>query len=197
MGIRKAIAAALVAAGVAGAAPAIAQSSGAGLYLGGSLGQSDFAGACDDVSGPGVSCEDNDTAWKIFGGYQVNRNFALEVGYTDLGELEASGPGGTVTLGATAWELVGLGILPLGNRFSLLGKAGLYNGEVEMDANTVLFTGNASESNTGLTYGVGAQIDATANVALRFEWQRYSDMGGSETGEGDIDVIGVSAQFRF
>ena len=174
------------------AAPAAAQP-----YVGASFGQSDIKDFCDGVTGAGVSCDDSDTAWRILGGYQFTPNVALELGYTNLGEAKASGPGGTVKAEATAIELVALGILPLADRFALYAKAGLYRGETEFRANTVLITGNETESNTDLTFGFGARFDITPRVALRAEWQRYTDMGGGDFGESDVDVISVGALFRF
>jgi len=43
-----------------------------GWYAGLSVGQSTAKGACDGVVGPGISCDEKDTAFKILGGYQVN-----------------------------------------------------------------------------------------------------------------------------
>ena len=48
--------------------------------------------AARDTTGPGVSCDSKDTAWKFFGGYQFNRNLAAELGYTDLGKIKRVGP---------------------------------------------------------------------------------------------------------
>jgi len=44
----------------------------AGAYVGAGAGRSDI-----DASGSGVSFEDNDTGWKIFGGYAFNEYFAV------------------------------------------------------------------------------------------------------------------------
>src|SRR3954447_17920663 len=67
--------------------PATAQMSMSSAYVGGGFGQSKFK--CPT----GLSCDDTkDTAFKLFGGYQFNRNIASEVGYTDLGK--ATGTGG-------------------------------------------------------------------------------------------------------
>jgi OOP family OmpA-OmpF porin len=121
----------------------------------------------------------------------------VELGYADLGEITASGPGGNASAEANAWDLVGVGILPLGNNFSLYGKAGFYRGEVDGQVNTPGFAGGASENNTDLTFGVGARYDVTRNVAVRAEWQRYSDMGGGNVGESDVDVMSLGLQYQF
>ena len=82
------------------AVPVAAQDSG--FYAGLSLGQSSMTDACTGLPA-GVSCDDKDSAWKIFGGYQFSRNFALELGYANLGEAKASGGGVSAAPDATVW----------------------------------------------------------------------------------------------
>lgn len=190
-------AAASLALGFAG--PAIAQSPNMGWYIGGSFGQSQFQDACEGISGPGISCDEKDSAWKIFGGYQLNRNFAIELGYTNLGETSASEAGVSVAAEASAFELVGIGFLPLADRFSAYGKVGLYRAESEGRLIIPgLGSGSIDESNTDLTYGFGLKFDISRNLALRGEWQRYSEVGGGDLGgEADIDVLSVGLMYRF
>ena len=40
---------------------------------------------CTGADGFVVSCDDRKNAWKLFGGYQITRNFAVEAGYANLG----------------------------------------------------------------------------------------------------------------
>lgn len=166
----------------------------AGWYAGLSIGQSEADGTCSGIVGLNVSCDDKDTAWKIFGGYQINRTFAAEFGYTDLGEVTASVPGASAKVESTAWELVGIGALPVGERFSLYGKLGLYRAETEFSATGLP---RIKEDNTDLTYGFGVRYDFARNFGVRAEWQRYSDVGGGQIGEDDIDVLSIGAIWRF
>jgi OOP family OmpA-OmpF porin len=185
----------LLGAAIAFAAPsALAQAPATGWYAGGSLGQSTAQDACDGLGGLGISCDDKDTAWKIFGGYQLNRNFAVEFGYANLGEVNLSFLGLTETIEATAWEVVAVGSLPVADRFSLYGKAGFYSADVEDRTN---FGFSADESNTGLTFAIGARYDVQANAGIRVEWQKYSDVGGGEVGETDVDVLSLGVVVRF
>jgi len=165
-----------------------------GWYLGGSIGQSSVD--IEDCGGV-VSCDDKDTAWRILGGYQINRNFAVELGYHQLGEASASFPGGQVNFESTAIELVGIGALPLANNFALYAKAGFYRGESEATGSNVGGPINVKESNTDLTYGVGAQYNFNPRFGIRAEWQRYANMGGEEIGESDIDVLSIGVVVRF
>lgn len=170
-----------------------------GWYVGGTIGQSKVKDWCEDVSGPGTACEDTDTAWRILGGYQVNRYFAAELGYHDFGSVTGSIPGASADAKANAWELVGVGSYPFTNQFSVYGKAGMYRGEVKVNGTiSGLGSGSASETNTDLTYGIGLRFDLNRNLAFRAEWQNYSNMGDNATiGESDVEVMSLGVLWKF
>src|SRR5258708_20896207 len=86
------------AAAFAGSALAQSATQETGAYAGLSLGQSKAKDGCSGVTGTGVSCDDKDTAWKIFGGYQFMRYLGAEVAYTDFGKVKASAGGVTAEL---------------------------------------------------------------------------------------------------
>src|SRR5436189_5033684 len=120
------------------AAPAvsIAQARGeTGWYLGGNIGQSKLKDGCSGLGGSGISCDDKGTAFKILGGYNINRNFAAELGYTDLGKAKASGLGLTDKLKATAGELSAVGWNPVANQFSVFGGLGLSFADAKENTN--------------------------------------------------------------
>jgi len=170
--------------------PATAQDTG--FYAGASFGNSSVD-ACGVVP-PGLSCDDKDSTIKFFGGYQMSRNFAVEIGYADLGKITASGPGGSLALESTAWEVTAVGILPLEKSFSLFGKIGLFSATTELTS-TVGISGD--DTATGLTFGIGARYDFTKSLGVRAEWQRYADVGGDNVGEGDVDTLTVGVVVRF
>jgi OmpA-OmpF porin, OOP family len=178
------------------AGPAAAQDQG--FYAGLTIGQSKQKDACDglDDFGIDVSCDDKDNAWRILGGYQFNRNLAVELGYTDVGEVSASFGGFNASIEAKIWELVGVGSWPFTPNFSAYGKLGLYRGETDFSTNAP-GEENASESNSDLTYGLGVRWDFTRNLGVRAEYQIYKDVGGGEIGEGDVDVISIGVIFKF
>lgn len=178
-----------LASGIMLAGPAAAQDMG--FYAGAAFGQAETDGVCDIVAGfAGVSCDEKDTAWKIFGGYQVNRNFSLELGYASFGEATVTGPGGVATVEGTAFDLVAVGSLPLADRFSVYGKLGLYRADFEV-RNTLGFSEDASEN--GLTFGVGLRFDFTRNLAARLEWQRYQEVGE----DLDVSMMSLGVLFKF
>lgn len=176
---------------------ALSQVPDVGWYIGIGIGQSKFKGSCEGVSGPGITCKETDTGGKILGGYQLSKNFALELGYADLGQTKATFSGfGSATIGAKGFEFTGIGMLPLNEQFSLLARAGLFNWKVDFKDGTGL-VGSANASGTDLTYGFGLKFDFTRDFAARGEWQRYKDVGDlNTTGQGDVDFIGVSLVYK-
>jgi OmpA-OmpF porin, OOP family len=178
------------------AAPAAAQDLPK-VYAGVTIGSSKAKAFCDELSGPGITCDDGDTSLRLLGGYQFHKNFAVELGALYLGEVQARGPGGTFTVESAAIEALGVAMLPLAERFSVYGKAGIYRAVTEARLNTVVLTDTAEETNFDLTFGFGVRVDLAKNLFLRGEWQRYTDVGGDEVGKSDIDVLSIGLLFKF
>ena len=82
----------------------------------------------------------------------------------------------------------------MANALSVYGKLGGYYGKSELHSSVVP---SGDDTNGGLTYGFGAQYDMMQNAAVRVEWQRYDQVGGSRTGETDIDVLNVGLLYKF
>ena len=164
-----------------------------GFYIGGSIGET----TADCNATASTSCDDKDTAWKVFGGYQLNRNFAVELGYSDLGEVSSSGPFST-KVESTVWDLVAVGSIPLGNNFSLYGKLGAYRADAELSTSVGV---SGDKSTTDLTYGLGARYDFTRNLGVRAEWQRYQGIEVPSTvltsGDSDVDVFNIGVLWKF
>jgi OOP family OmpA-OmpF porin len=130
------------AAAFVGSALAQSQTQETGAYAGLSIGQAKSKDACSGAgvtgaTGISTSCDDKDTAWKIFGGYQFMRYLAAEVAYTDLGKVKASasapGVSASAEVKSNAWELVAVGSYPIGTSgFAPYAKAGFYRGESKL-----------------------------------------------------------------
>jgi OOP family OmpA-OmpF porin len=175
------LAAASVAAAFAFAGPAAAQASWSNVYIGATVGQSEFKDGCDDFG----DCDDEDTAWRIFGGYQFSNYFAAELGYHELGEASTNAGDNQ----GTAWELVAIASFPFTDKLSVYGKLGGYWGQLKGP--------HDDEDNTDLTYGVGVRYDFTPSWGVRGEWQRYTNMGGGNLVETDVDVLNIGFVHRF
>jgi OmpA-OmpF porin, OOP family len=163
------------------ALPAAAQ----GPYLGGSFGRSTFTDWCD-VSG---SCEDTDTAWKLFGGYRVNRHFGIEATYVDWGEVTASTGSVDVAASQYSYGLAAVGTLPLGDRgFELFGKLGILltsqeTRRVQPNPSTV------NRDETELHYGLGARYGINQSLAVRAEWENTEKL--------KVQMLSIGVEYRF
>jgi OOP family OmpA-OmpF porin len=173
------------------------QAAAQGFYIGGSVGQSDFddGNAIPDLITSGT-VDGTDTGFKIFGGYQFNQNFGLELAWVDLGKASYSGTfqgipvtGGTVkTYGL---NLSAVGTLPLGSSgFSLFGKAGFYSWEAEANDTTGGLPFSGTQDGSDLSYGIGASYDFTKNLGIRAEWERFKAVD-------NIDLLSVGVVYKF
>ena len=166
-------------------------------YLGASAGQ-----ATADISCPaGTSCDDKDTAWKVYGGLEVNEFVSMEVGYIDLGKVGYSGAktGSRETKGMLL-QLVGT--YALNPSFTLIGRGGMnflgtdVNGTIAGTPNN-----NASDTDVVWSAGLGAQYNFTQSVGLRMEWERYFKTGSPAanggTGEANVDLLSAGVVYKF
>jgi len=157
------------------AAPAAAQQEGQ-VYLGASLGSGKSRTTCSRVVGV---CDDSDTGYKLFGGYQMSRSFGWELGYGYLGDADTA----TFQRTSKALDFSGMFTLPVNERFALLGRLGVYRSQIEVHP------ASASAHNTSFTWGLGMRFDFFRWLAVRAEWQRYSSLGNDATGKDDIDLL--------
>lgn len=213
MNIKKAIALTGLVAATAGIPP-VAFAQDTGWYVGAGVGQSkidiDEAGINAQLRALGAasattSSDEKDTGWKLFGGYQFNKNFAVEGGYVDLGRFSAFSttvPAGTLSLRATstAWNLDAVGILPFGNNFSLLGRVGVVRSETKVSAAgtgaVVVLVPNLKDHDTNYKLGLGLGYDFTKSLGVRGEWERYRVADGTG-GRDDVDLFSVSLRVKF
>lgn len=184
-------------------------------YMGAGVGQSraniDEARLRSSLGANGATvtsfnADERDLGFKLFGGKQLNRYFAVEAGYVDLGKFDfaASTSGNGTLRGETKLRGVNVdlvGQLPLTERLSLLGRAG-----VEYARASTHFSGNRlnavtnpnppSEGRRGAKLGLGLEYKLSEALALRGEVERYrvSDAVGNR---GDVDLASVSLVYKF
>jgi len=172
-------------------APAFAADTGG--YLVGMVGQTKVKDI-DTAGLANVSVDDTDTGFKLGGGYAFHRNFGVEVAYVDLGKATASAGGQTAEAKSSGLVVVAVGMLPLSNQFTLLGRLGL------IDATVKLSGPGGSDKSTDLktTFGIGASYSFTPKFAGRVDIDRYSKLGDSNTtGESDVDMISIGVVYKF
>ena len=156
-----------------------------------------------DVIDVTATIDDSDTGFGVAGGYQLNDHFAFEFAYVDLGsvsyQLSAMVSDGTneadadVQLESSADGAVvsALGILPIGERFSVFGRVGLSlmnaKGTARITIDGVTQSPSQSTQNSDPMVGIGAEYSLGKHFALRLAWDRYFDVGTDDV-TGDIDA---------
>ena len=151
-----------------------------GLYLGGGLGTSHYKGG--NVGG--APTDRSDTGLKLYGGYSVLPNLAVETGYANLGKFKSAAG----DLSASGVFVDAVGSLPLGAGFSALGSVGLLSGKLK---------NNVGGSDSGMSYkfGGGVQYELAKNIGLRGEWERYH-FDALNT-KASTDMLSLGANYRF
>lgn len=147
---KKSLAVAAVFVAAAGAAHA------EGLYVGGALGTPHYQDSVNGVSGSGSGL-----GGKIYGGYGLSPNFAIEGGLFDLGHIDDST--GRVDLRGAYVDA--LGRYEFAPKWSVLGSVGLADGRFSTLA--------GNDSSPALKLGAGLQYELSKQVALRAEYEQY------------------------
>lgn len=190
----------------------------AGVFFGGTAGRSSIDNYEFGASDINQRQDDSDTAWNLFLGYQWNPFLATTIGYTDLGELTASGTsidggeGGGSTdytdkISATALNVTAIGILPFSTftsadsflgRFSLFAELGI--AFWDQDVNCVACDGGSNfkggDTGSELLLGGGLNLRITDNLGVHVRYASYPDIGGGDTGhKQDWDFWGIGASW--
>lgn len=87
----------------------------------------------------------------------------------------------------------GVGFLPVGDRFEVLGRVGYGNTQISVEGPLVEGDADANSWN----YGVGGQFWVTGNDAVRADWTRHNFDEDDDAEDADLDVWSVSYVRRF
>lgn len=151
----------------------------------------------------GLEISDDTSAYRLFGGYQFNENFALEAGWAATGDIKEDFTGTDAVLGDVALSIKGdyevlslrlLGIVPL-SKVNLFGGVGYYDatlsatGRYEDDFD--LFSVSVKDSDGGATVLGGLQFNL-ARVGIRAEYEWFDT-------DSSVEASSISAGvfFRF
>ena len=167
------------------------------LYIGAGFGSSKASDASNNIDSDisalasigissSASYDESARSFSLLGGYQVNKNVAIEAAYDYLGTYQFSGAASAGSAAAAgteedkvdAFSLSAVLSVNLTPTFSLYGKAGVAATE---DKLTCSITGSTcqseSDSNTGPAFGAGGSVFLGDNSALRLEYDQFSDVG--------------------
>jgi OmpA-OmpF porin, OOP family len=153
-------------------------------YAGALIGMAHVATTCL----PGYSCDDNDTGYKFYGGYEVAPNISVEVAYTNLGKVTIKSGGTEIdTLKSTAFSLVGAYRMSFNPELTGVVRLGL--------ASVKGKTTTASDSNIKLYTGLGLEYTMSPEIKLvgAFDLTNVEVDGDS----GTAWLLGAGAQVAF
>jgi len=164
-----------------------------GFFIGAGAGQSTMKAESDaNLAGvPEIDLDENDTAYKMYAGYNFSRYFGIEGGYIELGSQNQSETFPVVITGnpdkieaevsANGWQGFGVLYLPLGDSFDLFAKLGGIAANIDVETK-LRFPGpippagtehdKSSEGNGMWAYGAGAAWNF-GHWSIRGEYEAY------------------------
>ena len=143
-----------------------------------------------------------DTAYKLFGGYQFNRYWGVEAGYFNLGKFSYSANMPTGQLNGR-YEIEGVNVdlvayMPLSQRWALSGRVGAQYAETRGSFSgpglLPAAAGTRSQQDTNAKVGLGLQYEISPSVILRGEAERYR-VKDSVNNWGDVNVFSLGLVF--
>ncbi|MFZ3289320.1 MAG: outer membrane beta-barrel protein, partial [Telluria sp.] len=148
--------------------------------------------------------DEKDTGYKLYLGKQLNRYFALEGGYFDLGDFSfnaATVPAGTLNgnVGFRGVNLDLLGQLPLSQRFSVYGRVGMQYAEAKAhfsgDRLAAMTDPHPTQRKLNPKVGLGLEYKLSEALAVRGEVERYrvNDAVGNR---GDVDLYSINLVYK-
>jgi OOP family OmpA-OmpF porin len=135
--------------------------------------------------------DENDTAYKIFGGWSFNRYIAAEVGYFDAGNPSTTEVAVRRQVEADGFYAAAIGSLPIGDRFSLFARLGwaFYEATASLQASGL--TVSESDEDEDLLYGFGASAQFTDSFGVRLEFEAL------DVSNAAFEMLTLSATCRF
>jgi OOP family OmpA-OmpF porin len=189
-----------------------------GWYLGGGIGDSRAGNlsTCSSLNGlfPGFSCsgDSNSTGWRVFAGYDISQNLAVEGSYVDLGKFHGtatSSPGLNPDTAAgnanpTGFVLDAVFSLPATEQFGFIARLGVFAWSLDTTVGVTRCCGapsqpstSASPSGTSVDFGVGVKYDFNKNLGVRAEYQKFANIGSDATGKSDVSQLSASLVYHF
>ncbi len=176
---------------------AVGASASAQVYVGGSVGQSKWNVDCNEA---GVTCDKTNNSYKLFGGYNIDKNFAIEGGYFSLGKVTANAKVGTVNASAeakgTGFEIAGVLKHDFENGFGAFAKAGVARVKVDASASVpATFSLSKDTTSTQPVVGLGFTYAVSKEIALRGEFESRRVKIGDD--KNTVNNFSVGVQYSF
>ncbi|MBX3620962.1 MAG: outer membrane beta-barrel protein [Rhizobacter sp.] len=141
------------------------------------------------------SCDTSDTGYKLYGGYRFNHLGAIELGYTDFGNVNARVGAVSATYSATAFTLGGTVFVPLAPRLTGIGRLGVASSEASVSGTLGFYSVSDSETHTNPYFGLALAYALTPKFSLTgsYDFSRIKYNGA--TSSTSLFAIGLSHSF--
>jgi len=195
--------------------PAIANSN---FYAGVSLGKTDnkftstissviFEESFNDSS----QFSDDSTSYSIRGGYYFHKNFAVEIGHYEYGEVTASfGDSMKADIETSSNNIGAKAVWPITDSLSLSARLGIAKWDFDYTSTDSSVPGesvNFNESDTDAYYGVGVEYNINDRVNIGLEYSSLSMKWGTSDSnedfslntdtEHEVNSLSLTAQMNF
>lgn len=146
----------------------------------------------------GKSSDGYKASGKVFGGYEFDKTWGAEAGYTDFRSAHSN-----FTVGGTPGQLesdghslyvAGKASAPINEQFSVFGKLGVARNKSSLSGTGAGAALRRSESKTEAYAGLGGQYNINKQVALTLEYERY---GKDKDFGAKANVWTVAARYSF
>lgn len=200
-----------------------------GVYVTGQLGYAKNKTGISPITqekGPSIydvnkdlSASGRNLAGRLAIGYQFTPNWAVEMGYLQLGKKKFDGLlytaakgstgntskiNGSTSISENAIDLVGKGIYPINDKFNVYGKLGVayvtttVDGKYDTDAHTNLINKSTSaiaKHKWAPEAAVGVSYDITPNMFVDTSWTHIQPLGKNKPGNIDFVAVGLGYSF--
>lgn len=188
---------------------AVALSSGASAapYVGMAAGPTHYSVDCSGT----LTCDSNDTGFKVFAGFKFTPNWAAELNYFDFGKAKATvddGSGGTAAMSINSTAM-GLGVAffaPMSSNWNFVARLGAARVKTKIDVSVFGSSGSDSDTHTKPYYGLGvsylvplAARTLSIDFGIDITKAEYSKVlqGQDVSGKGNVRLISIGVSYPF
>jgi hypothetical protein len=146
-------------------------------------------------------CDKNDTAIKLYGGYQLpGTPWAGELTYFDLGKFKGTGDAARTDTKDSYWGLGGAYRPSFGSGWGGVARVGAAYGTSKVDYSLGDVGGEHSKNGWHPYYGLGLNYEIAKNVKLEADWDNTritSQVPSFRSSTGTINSYSLGASFGF
>ena len=161
------------------------------LYVGTSLGWSDFQDACGLAES---DCTNDVLSYGVYAGYQFNAYFALEAGLHSFSQLGANYLDSNSSVDIWGGDIAMVFTLPVSNQVSLYSKLGGAYFDIDKEVDSTDF---ASTHGWDVLAALGMNYRFSQNWALRGEYSFIDGVGNTSTGQADLHSLTLGLTYHF